>query len=139
MPTRNRKPAMAQKNDERPTGFINVDLEVRLGKKPRASLIRFLSARLLPMHSEKGLATFEHHESPISAEQGIMQLVEVLQSLPREPRMQWGLCERRVMNIGVQAGLAEHQALFRVGARALRAVADLGAEVVLTIYAPTAP
>jgi hypothetical protein len=119
------------------TRFLNVDLSLRLGRGHTGQLMRFLETHLLLLHSEGGHATFEHRESPSSAEKGIVRIAAIVKRLPPTARVQWNRCRKRTMDVGVEGGLAPHQTRFGLGSSALRALIETGAELVFTVYAPS--
>jgi hypothetical protein len=119
------------------TRFLNVDLDLKCGRGAKAELMRCLGSRMLLLHSEKDLAIFEHSQSPKTPEQGILLIAAVVRKLPRRARAQWNDCERRTMNIGVHAGTLPHEAHFPLGSEALRALTEMGADVLVTVYAPS--
>jgi hypothetical protein len=50
----------------------------------------------------------------------------------------WNGAKRRDFNIGVQAGAHPHSSEFALEVESLKAVHELGARIVFTVYAPEA-
>lgn len=135
MPTR-RKPKREAEMTKATTGFLNVDLDLRFGRGPRSELMRFMKSRMLLVHSEKGFATFEHSDRPATVQDGVLLVARILRTFPPRVRAQWNRCRERTMNIGIQAGETPHQARFALRGDALEALKEVGADLLLTVYAP---
>lgn len=119
------------------TEFLNVDLDLRVA----AGLDRLLAAMkpevfvLDPRHPD-GIVSVEIAPKTNTLEETVLGLVGVVRTLPPAARAIWDCCDRRSFNIGIQAADAPHSAEFQLSPAAVAAVAGIGAEIVITVYAP---
>ena len=122
------------------TKFLNVDLEV-YGEKSLRPLVGALeSAGAVALHSgrwhEGGyFASFELEGRTTSAERTVRGLTRIVQALEGKARSIWERATRRVFNIGIEAGDGPHSFAVAVSPAALRRVAELDAEIEVTVYA----
>ena len=72
----------------------------------------------------------------MSADDTIVGLTRLIQSLPRVQRKVWDSAQRREFNIGIEAGLEPHGFELRLEQRTLKAVTDVDGVLVITVYAP---
>lgn len=121
--------------------FCNVDLDVHASASSDAEFAQLI-AGLAPaaFHLERppGLATFELHEQPVEPGAAILEFVRQIETLPPAARAFWDAATRRVFNIGFESGQEPHcpfHANYRLGADVLAAIARVGAEIEITMYA----
>ena len=72
----------------------------------------------------------------VAAGRTIMGLVALVKKLPRRSRKVWDAARSRDFNVGIEAGLEPHSYELRLNRRTIDAVAAVGGDVVVTVYAP---
>lgn len=100
-------------------------------------LIRALDPHIYLLHWEKfERATFELSHLPPDAgpEQLVLQFVSVITELPEAARELWDRATRRVFDIGFNSRTAPYQESHQLAPGTLRAVADIGTEIAITVY-----
>ncbi|MDB4927858.1 MAG: hypothetical protein JWM10_342 [Myxococcaceae bacterium] len=115
------------------TRFLNVDLDLRAGGDLRV-LVHALAPTLFLINRAEGLLTFELGEEMDSAERVMRAMVAAVRALPAPARALWDGCARRTMNVGVQAGGGPRRWATGVSTDVLTALAEIGAELVFTVY-----
>lgn len=118
--------------------FLNVDLDLE-SDADLAPLVRALEPRAYPLERPAGRASFELNEpvSPHEPEPMILEFVRLVNALPPPLRKLWDEASRRVFDIGIQSGRRPLQQTHRLTPATLRAAADIGAEIAVTVYAST--
>jgi hypothetical protein len=117
------------------THFRNVDLDLR-GTAGVRELVQALEPSMLVLYVTDTEASLEHREQPQSVEEGLHWLVQVVEKLPAEARRHWDACETRTMDVGIQADSKPLATLFPVSREAMAALLRIGAELLVTVYAP---
>ncbi|MCP3144085.1 hypothetical protein [Pyxidicoccus xibeiensis] len=117
------------------TKFLNVDLELRC-ESGLLDLVRVLEPHCVVLHETPRFACLELATHPRTVEEALLGFGALIQALPGAPRATWERCEQRRFDIGIHAGLQPHSTPFGFSSRAVRMLADLGAEVGFTVYAP---
>lgn len=119
------------------TRLMNVDLEVESAHDLQP-LIDGLSPGGYSLERPPGRACFELSSavSPRDPEPLVIELVGLVKALPIEGRAAWDAASRRTFDIGYQAGTQPFQVTHELSSETLRAVAEIGAAVAITIYAP---
>jgi hypothetical protein len=118
------------------TEFLNVDLDLR-AKRGLGKLVQSLapSAFVLRQTSKEASLELDGVGEP-TLEKTILGLVKLVQSLPPHALTIWNQCNCRIFNVGIQAGDKPHSREFGISKKAVSLLAKIGAEIVLTVYAP---
>jgi hypothetical protein len=130
---------MVNSIDEEETTLLNVDLDI-ISKSRLEPLVAAFGSKVSVLyvgpersrygaHLELGGARF-----PRSADTAIEALAALVSHLPRPARKLWDQARVKDFNIGIQGGFRPHCSEFPLNAETLRAVARLGARVVVTVY-----
>jgi hypothetical protein len=121
--------------------FLNVDLDVE-APFDLAPFVAALGDDVFELHTGPARDGFETHlelagESiqPGSADIAIRVFVRLLKQLAPDAKQLWDRATRRDFNIGIQGGLTPHAFEVALPRDVLAAVADLGARIVITVYA----
>ena len=124
------------------TSFLNVDLDIA-GPDDLLPLVKALRPSIFELHTGPARRGYQTHLELASsgmrrtdtADLVIKRFVKRLAALPPRARRLWTRARQRDFNIGVQGGLAPHAFELDVKPETLRAVARLGARIVVTVYA----
>lgn len=121
------------------TRFLNVDLDV-VAAQDLSSLVHALSPSAFDLHTGRAGAGYQTHLELAScasqnADVVIKRFVELLASFPPRTRRIWDNATRRDFNIGIQGGTGPRAFELALQPETLKAVARLGARVVVTVYA----
>lgn len=119
------------------TAFINIDLDL-VGPVDHAPLV----AALGPVH-----AIHTTNEAPffyIIELDGAAQdfdatmsgLLDSVENLDEAGRSRWNQCSVRRFNIGLRSRVEPRRHIYSMSVATLRRLAELGAEVVVTLYSP---
>lgn len=131
MPIR-KKPRVAQ--------FLNVDLDVysRCDLQPLVNSFGKKVIALYVGHEKRGYAA--HLElaglQKPSADSTIRAFCTLIRALHKTERELWNGAKSREFCVGVEAGQQPFASDFRIEAQTVKAVAELGAVIVLTVYGP---
>jgi hypothetical protein len=123
------------------TSFLNVDLDIQ-SKQPLDRLVTAFGERVRVLHVGKVARHFEAHiELARSGYQRnpnplIRRFVELIATLPPSARQLWTSATLRQFNLGFQAGSKPPAYEVVLDPLTLESVWGMGAEVVITIYAP---
>jgi len=118
------------------TEFLNVDLDLR-ARSGLKKLVQSLEPSAYVLRQTPREASLELNWKPgLTLEKTIVGLVKLVQSLPPEASTIWNECLGRSFNIGIQAGREPHSREFSISRKAVSLLAEVGAEIVLTVYAP---
>ena len=118
------------------TEFLNVDLDLgaRCGLK---KLVQCLEPSAYVLSQTSRMASLElGGKSALTLEKTVLGLVKLVQSLPPEAATIWNKCDYRTFNIGIQAGRETYSSEFSISRKAVSLLAEIGAEIILTVYAP---
>lgn len=119
--------------------FLNVDLEIGSTRRLDA-LDGELGPKLFEMfRGREGGLYRSHYEFPgqrETASETIRDLISVLTKLGPAGRRCWRAARVRDFNVGIQAGAGPQSLEVAIDADVVEAVADLGARIVVTVYAP---
>jgi hypothetical protein len=119
------------------TEYLNVDLEVT-GRRDLQPLVDALGDRVIALYvgrmKGRQFAGLELGAMTKTPDQTILRLAALVADLPSTARRLWDDAERREFNIGIQAGRNRQAFRCPVGPEALRAVSDLRARIVVTVY-----
>jgi len=124
------------------TCFLNVDLDV-VGPHDLSPLVRALAPHVFDLHTGPADVGYQTHLELARHPPGkrrdpeatIDRFVELLASAPPRARRLWTSATRRDFNIGIQGGAEPRAFEFALAPDTLKAVARLGARVVVTVYA----
>jgi hypothetical protein len=116
--------------------FLNVDLDIE-SSEDLTPLVRALEPKAFALERPEGRASFELNAevSPASPEPLILEFTRLIHELPPPARAVWDRASRRVFDIGVQSRRHPNDETHRLTSATLRAVADVDAEIAVTIYA----
>ena len=124
------------------TLFLNVDLEV-FSKSDLRPLVAALGAKVhvhcLGMEFGLFKAYLDLALQPKTPESGILRYCKLIQKLPPEERAIWTAAESRSFDTGIEAPKQGRYYWSAVGSRAVRAAAEVGAQIAVTIYGPMMP
>jgi hypothetical protein len=123
--------------DFSPEFFLNVDLDIE-STDDLAPLARAFGERVFVLERPGGRASFELSEpvSPTEPDALILEFARMVNALPPAARGVWDRATRRALDIGIQSGhRPPNQATYRLTPETLRAAADIGAEIAITVYA----
>jgi hypothetical protein len=123
------------------TQFLNVDLDIE-APFDLAPLVATLGDRVFELYTGPARTGFETHlelagesSQPGSAEVAIRDFVRLLSQLAPEAKPLRDGATRRAFNVGIQGGSSPHAFELTLDRDVLAAVADLGARIVITVYA----
>ncbi len=118
------------------TEFLNVDLD--LFGAELAEVLAALEPGAFAINEKREateMATLELAGSPRTLEDAVVGFADLVDRLPPHAREGWDRCDRRLMNVGIQAGNSPNQAMFHLSEHALARLASMHAELVFTVYA----
>jgi hypothetical protein len=120
------------------THFLNVDLDV-FSRRDLQPLVNRLGAtvRVLFVGRDKGqfCSRLEIAKQTKTADSTIWAFCQLIEGLPKPERVLWNTATIRSFGIGVQAGTQPNSCDFEIRQRTVKAVSNLAAQIVLTIYA----
>jgi hypothetical protein len=119
--------------------FLNVALEVfsKSDLKPLATAlgskihIRFLGTEFRLFKAYVDLVL-----QPKTPEIGILRFCKLIKQLPPSARDLWDSAKSRSFDIGIEAPKRGNHYWSAVGSKAIRAAAEVGAQIAITVYAP---
>jgi hypothetical protein len=130
--------------EEDETEFLNVDLEV-FSRERLKGLVEGLGRSVHVLHEgaygRKYAACVELWGSGCGqpADTLIRRILRLLNKMPRSAKRLWNGAQVRQFNIGIQAAFKPRSFELAVQPDTLKAVARLGARVVVTVYAAESP
>jgi hypothetical protein len=127
--------------EERPTHFLNVDLDV-WSRTPLDPIVDAFGDRVFVLHVGKWRRRYSAHcelagyrKNP-SADLLIVRLVQLVKRLPKPLRQLWNSAYAREFNIGIEAARKSSVFELRLRPETLSEVAAIGGRIVVTVYAP---
>lgn len=123
------------------TEFLNVDLDVYSGSDLQP-LVNGFGKKVVALYVGRERKKYSAHLELIgfqknpSADSAIRAFCTLIQALPETERELWNGAKTREFSVGVQAGQQPSACDFRIEAQTIKAVAELGAVIVLTVYSP---
>ena len=116
--------------------FLNVDLDI-WSDEDLAPLVQAFEPLAFSLERAPGRASFELNEpaEPMSPAAIISEFVRLVNGLPPSARLAWARAARRVFDIGVQSRRHPFSETYSLDAELLRAAAEIGADVAITLYA----
>jgi hypothetical protein len=115
------------------TNFLNVDLDLR-ARNGLDDLLKYLDQSVVVLNHTAHDASVELNKENASLEETLVNIIELVESLPPSARSIWTQCEFRRMNIGIQAGNKPHAALFTISSNTISLLARLQCEITFTVY-----
>jgi hypothetical protein len=120
--------------------FLNVDLDVysRYDLQP---LVNGFGKKVIALYIGRDGRGYSAHlelaglQKP-SADSTIRAFCTLIRALPKTERELWNSARSREFSVGVEAGQQPFACDFRIEAQTVKAVAELGAVIVLTVYGP---
>jgi hypothetical protein len=132
---------MNRSAEEAESRFLNVDLDIE-APYDLAPLVAALGAKVFDLHTGPVRDGFETHLElageciqPGSADLAIREFLRLLSHLAPNAKPLWERATRRDFNIGIQGGRTPHAFEVALPRDILVGVADLGARIVITVYA----
>ena len=127
------------KSDPASTQFLNVDLDI-YSTRNLQPLVAALGKAVIVLHIAHIKRTYGAHLEVVkltkTPDAAIREFCSLIKRLPRAERALWDAAKVRDFNIGIQAGLQPYCTEFALEAETIRATSDLGARIVLSVYAP---
>jgi hypothetical protein len=121
--------------------FLNVDLDV-YSRSDLQPLVNGFGKKVIVLYVGRERRRFSAHlelaryfRKP-SADSTIRAFCTLIRALPRPERELWNGARTREFSVGVQAGQQPFACDFRIEGQTVKAVAELGAVIVLTVYGP---
>jgi hypothetical protein len=118
------------------TRYLNVDLDIT-SRDDLQPLVQAFGRRVFVLHvdgSGRHSAGLEVAAMTKTADGTIRRFATLVRSLPPRARILWNRARSRDLNIGIQAGQDARAFTCFVGPDAVRAAADIGARIVITVY-----
>jgi hypothetical protein len=120
--------------------FLNVDLEI-FSRSDLRPLVAALGSRVMVHYL--GME-FRKHKAylcltgaqPKTPETGVLRYCKLIQKLPPKERALWDTAKSRGFDIGIEAPKRDTYYWAAVGSEAIRAAAEIGAQIAITVYGP---
>ncbi|SRR6266852_196294 len=117
--------------------FLNVDLDLH-DRSGVDSLVAAFEPKLVVLHKEETFVSLELATGTTPPLDEVLNgIADVVEALPRQARTLWDRCQRRTMNLGFEAGDTHSSRGFLIPAPTLTRLVSVGAELEVTIYAPS--
>jgi len=117
--------------------FLNVDLDI-YSKRDLQPIAKRLGRKVFTLYigRDRGRysAHFELAGETRAPDSTIRALCRVIESLPTEERALWDSATVKSFSIGIQAGTKQGPTDFVIRPATVKAVSELGAQIVLTLY-----
>jgi hypothetical protein len=131
---------MAAKTSDSPeTHFLNVDLDI-YSKRDLQPLVKAFGSKVHVLYVGRERAKYSAHLEIAgltkTADSTLRAFCRLIERLPERARRLWTSATVRSFSIGIRAGTHPNPCDFTIQPGTVKAVSDLGAEIVLTIYAP---
>lgn len=123
------------------THFLNVDLDIysRVDLQPLVNALgKKVSALYVGRDGSSYCAHLEIAKITKTVDSTIRALCGLIQALPTAERHLWNAARVRSFSVGIQAGRQPNPCDFAIGAKTVKTVSELSAQIVLTLY-PCAP
>jgi hypothetical protein len=121
------------------TQFLNVDLDI-YSRSDLRPLIDGFGRKVTVMYAGKLKGKYCAHlevaKYTRNADATIRAFCKLIEALPDDLRARWNAATVRSFSIGIQAGTHPNSSDFVVGPKTVKAVSDVAAQIVLTVYAP---
>ena len=119
------------------THFLNVDLDIESDGHVQA-FAAFFEENAVVLSAESHFLSVESAGGSQTLAETLRSLIDLIETSPPEIRAAWDRCSRRSFNIGVQAGASPRYVELGVPADLVAAIAGLGGDIIVTVYAPVA-
>lgn len=118
--------------------FLNVDLDV-YSRSDLQPLVDGFGKKVIDLYVGRERRGYSAHLElagfqSSSANATIRAFCTLVRALPKTERELWNDARAREFSVGVQAGRQPFASDFRIEAQTIKAVAELGAAIVLTVY-----
>jgi hypothetical protein len=127
----------ARKDDSSVTHFLNVDLDI-YSIHDLQPLVHSFGRKVNVLYVGRDMRKFCAHlelaKSTKSANSTIWAFCVLISALPKQERERWDAAKVRDFSIGIQAGNYPNPCDFAIEAKTLKAVSDLSARIVFTVY-----
>jgi hypothetical protein len=121
------------------THFLNVDLDI-YSKRDLRPFVDSLGRKVIDLFVGRERGKFSAHlevaKVPTTADSTIRAFCRLINDQPEPERKIWDEAIVRSFSIGVQAEIGSQVRDFQVKQSTVKAVSDVGAEIVLAVYAP---
>ena len=115
------------------TIFLNVDFDLHANFDLKELLEAFGDSVINLNPTNPDFTSLELSESFISMEETIEKFYDLVQGLPPKARALWDNCEKRIADIGIEAG-TEHSKRFTLSAKTIQHITEMKLEIVITVY-----
>jgi hypothetical protein len=120
--------------------FLNVDLEI-FSKSDLKPLVAALGNRVMVHYLGQEFLKNKAYlclagSQPKTPESGILRYCKLIEKLPPGERALWDTAESRSFDIGIEAPKRKTYYWSAVGSEAIRAAAEVGAQIAITVYGP---
>jgi hypothetical protein len=116
------------------TMFLNVDIDIH-AEAGLDELLRTFGSFVLVLNQTEKDASFELAQEYSTLDDTLINLIQLVQSLPLEAKNIWNECDFRKFNIGIQCGHGCYETSFPISEKTLTLLASIQAEIAVTIYA----
>jgi hypothetical protein len=116
------------------TTFLNVDIDLR-SKSGISELLGYLGPSVIVLHDAAHEASFELNKMHSSLDEALLNIVELIRSLPQQAQAIWNQCEFRKANIGIQAGTEPYEAHYEISNKVVALLASAQIEITFSVYA----
>ena len=121
------------------THFLNVDLDI-YSKRDLQPLVKCFGRKVFALYIGREYGKFcvklEVAKNVRTADAAMRTFCALIESLPKPERALWNAATVRNFSIGIQAGAHPNLCDFTIRPKTVEAVSRVGAQLVLTIYAP---
>jgi hypothetical protein len=121
------------------THFLNVDLDI-YSKRDLQPLVDRVGRKVRVLFAGREKRTFSAHfeiaSNPNNADATIRAFCRLIDDLPEAERKIWDAAIVRSFSVGVRAEIGSPVRDFQIKQQTVMAVSNVGAEIVLTVYAP---
>jgi hypothetical protein len=125
--------------NESATGFLNVDLDIRL-RRGLNELLKHLERKMFVLHQEGQWARLElNGKGEPTLDKTLSKIAATIQALPPEAQQLWGKCSLRRLDIGIQTPTQPRPSQFTISQKVAAQLLSIQAEIGLTIYPPDIP
>ena len=121
------------------THFLNVDLDI-YSKRDLHPLVKSFGRKVIDLYTGRERGKFCTHlevaKNVRAADSAIWAFCGLVEGLPKPERALWNTANIRSFSIGIQTGTQPNSCDFTIRLKTVQAVSFLGAQIVVTIYAP---
>jgi hypothetical protein len=115
------------------TRFLNVDVDLRV-RNGLDELLEYFDPSVVVLNRTAHNASIELGGDDASLEETLLNVIELVESMPPPTQNIWSQCDFRRMNIGIQAGDRPHTALFTISSKTVALLAHFQFEIIFTVY-----